>query len=69
MSNKDPKLAQRVRAEQLRKQIADLKSDESGPSEANTLKPEPESPRNFIHRKMHELDQAKKGKRKPVREE
>jgi hypothetical protein len=45
---------QRRRADELREQVERLKSGEEGPSEEEGAEPVPESPREFIRRKMRE---------------
>jgi hypothetical protein len=55
----DDEAAQKARAEQLRKQIEQLTScgEESDDAAVETEAPKKESPRDFIHRRMKELEQ------------
>jgi hypothetical protein len=60
----DDEMARKARAKRLREEIRQLKKDEAAdrtPSEATPPEGCPESPRDFIHRKMHELDEEKQG--------
>jgi hypothetical protein len=55
----DEAAAQRARAEQLRRQIQELKDESAGaPKEPDDEEDASRatSPREFIHRRMHELD-------------
>jgi len=53
------KEAQRKRAEQLRKQIEELKSEKEGPPPKKVdseIRPD-ESPKEYVERRMHELSE------------
>jgi hypothetical protein len=47
-----------ARAARLRRRIDQIKAGPRPPAEAE----EPESPRNFVHRRMRELDEPDRGK-------
>jgi hypothetical protein len=52
---------QRRRAAELREQVERLKSGEEAPAEEEGAEPVPESPREFIRRKMREEEEEGKG--------
>jgi len=59
----DDEAARKARAERLRKQIKGLKGQQAGgkeprPKGGEGEEPPAESPREFIHRKMRDLDEG-----------
>lgn len=51
----DEKAAQKARADEARRRVAELESPVAPPSEEC-----PESPREFVHRRMHELKEQRR---------
>jgi hypothetical protein len=63
MAQEEKEAAQKARAERLRAQIERAKTPKtegSTPEEEQKTSAAPESPREFIHRRMHELDSRRK---------
>jgi hypothetical protein len=57
----DDEAARKARAQRLRKQIQHMATPEAGSAKEEAPPPTTESPREFIHRKMRELDKKKRG--------
>ena len=64
MANDDDTTAKKARAEGIHRQIEALKARKDG-AQSNAAPPMPETPAEFVHRRMQELEtKAKKKKRK-----